>query len=66
MDAGQDKEKLALLPTRILREAGGLESPAFADAVQSVTVEDQDFCFRALSDFELIIQGLQRIPVPEN
>lgn len=49
-----------LLPTRILHDAQGLENPAFADAVHSVSVEDQEFCSRALSDFELIIQRLQQ------
>ena len=54
-----------LLPTRILLEARGLENPAFADVVHSVSVQDQEFCHRALSDFELIIQSLQQIQLPE-
>ncbi|CAM5499074.1 hypothetical protein SALBM311S_03422 [Streptomyces alboniger] len=54
-----------LLPTRIWQETQGLNNPAFADAVHSVNVEDQQFCSRALSDFELIIQRLQQYPIPE-
>lgn len=54
-----------LVPTRIVHDAQGLENPAFADAVHSVNVEDQEFCSRALSDFELIIQRLQQAQIPE-
>jgi hypothetical protein len=55
-----------LLPARVLHEAQGLENPDFADAVDSINVEDQDFCLKALSDFELIIHSLQQVPVQES
>lgn len=54
-----------LVPTRILREAHGLESPAFANVVHSVNTQDYEFCFRALSDLDLIIQYLQQAPIPK-
>lgn len=54
-----------LLPTRLLNEAQGLHNPAFAEVVHSVNVQDQEFCFRALSDFELIIESLRQVPIPE-
>jgi hypothetical protein len=55
-----------LLPSRILSEAQGLENPAFADAVHSINIHDQEFCFRALADIELIIQCLQETSTPED
>lgn len=54
-----------LVPTRILREAHGLDSPAFANVVHSVNTQDHEFCFRALSDLDLILQRLQQIPIPK-
>ncbi|MGW2098579.1 hypothetical protein ACWCPX_12885 [Streptomyces olivaceoviridis] len=54
-----------LLPSRIWREAHGLEDPAFSDVVHSINTQDQEFCLMALSDLELIVQHLQQIPVPE-
>jgi hypothetical protein len=55
-----------LVPSRILSEAQGLDNPAFADVVHSVNVQDPQFCAKALSDLELIIQRLQEVPVPED
>ncbi|WP_143669967.1 hypothetical protein [Streptomyces sp. Ag109_G2-15] len=55
-----------LLPSRILREAQGLENPAFANIVHSINVQDQEFCLKALSDFDLIILHLQQIPIPKS
>ncbi|MET8803907.1 hypothetical protein [Streptomyces sp. NPDC004546] len=55
-----------LLPNRILREAQGLENPAFADVVHFINVNDREFCLKALSDFEQIILHLQQIPLPES
>lgn len=52
-----------LVPTRILREAHGLDSPAFADVVHSVNIQDHEFCFRALSDLDLILQRLEQVPI---
>jgi hypothetical protein len=52
-----------LLPNRILREAQGLKNPAFAKAVHSINVQDQEFCLKALSDLDLIILHLQEIPI---
>ncbi|MGW5280015.1 hypothetical protein ACWERI_11205 [Streptomyces collinus] len=54
-----------LLPRRILREAQGVQGPAFAEVVHSVTIHDQEFCREAISDLEQIVLCLQRIPVPE-
>ncbi|MGW2639440.1 hypothetical protein [Streptomyces sp. NPDC001348] len=54
-----------LLPSRILREAQGLADPAFSDVIHSIDTQDQDFCRKALSDFNLIILHLQQIPIPE-
>ncbi|MEV4866542.1 hypothetical protein [Streptomyces ossamyceticus] len=54
-----------LVPTRILREAHGLDSPAFANVVHSVNTQDHEFCFRALSDLDLILQHLQQVPIPK-
>ncbi|MFF8906848.1 hypothetical protein [Streptomyces olivaceoviridis] len=54
-----------LLPSRLRREAQGLEDPAFSDVVHSINTQDQEFCFQALSDLDLIVRHLQQIPVPE-
>lgn len=54
-----------LLPSRILREAQGLENPAFANVVHSINVQDQEFCLNALSDLDLIILRLEQIPIPK-
>ncbi|WP_159052709.1 hypothetical protein [Streptomyces bungoensis] len=62
----RSRKNWILLPSRILREAKGLESPAFADTIQSINVHDQDFCLKALSDLEQIIARLQQLPIPEN
>ncbi|MFF9601143.1 hypothetical protein ACF1GY_02565 [Streptomyces sp. NPDC014684] len=53
-----------LLPNRVLLEAGGLGNPAFADVVHSVNTRDQEFCIASISDLALIVQHLQRVPVP--
>ncbi|MFF3633759.1 hypothetical protein [Streptomyces sp. NPDC002250] len=53
-----------LLPDRVLLEAGGLGNPAFADVVHSVNTRDQEFCMASISDLALIVQHLQRVPVP--
>ncbi|MFE2511331.1 hypothetical protein [Streptomyces naganishii] len=45
-------------------ESHGLTNPAFADVVDSLNTQDQDFCRDALADFEAIIQHLQQIPIP--
>lgn len=42
-ELNRSRRNLILLPSRILREAQGIESPAFADAVHSVNVHDQEF-----------------------
>lgn len=55
-----------LLPTRVLHEAQGIDNPAFAEVIHSINIQDQDFCSRALSDLELILQGLQQAPIPED
>lgn len=55
-----------LVPTRIPDEAQGVASPAFKDVIQFINTQDQDFCLKAQSDFELIIQRLQEIPIPEH
>ncbi|MFF5020052.1 hypothetical protein [Streptomyces sp. NPDC001165] len=55
-----------LLPSRILREAQGLENPAFSNVVHSITVQDQEFCLKALSDLDLIILRLEQIPIPKS
>ncbi|MFF4573342.1 hypothetical protein [Streptomyces sp. NPDC001410] len=55
-----------LLPSRILREAQGLEDPAFSNVVHSITVQDQEFCLKALSDLDLIILRLEQIPIPKS
>ncbi|MFF4587068.1 hypothetical protein [Streptomyces sp. NPDC001388] len=55
-----------LVPTRILRDAQGLTNPAFGDVVHFINTQDQDFCLRALSDFRLIIQHLERLELPRN
>lgn len=54
-----------LVPTRILRESHGLDSPAFTNVVHSVNTQDHEFCFRALSDLDLILQHLQQVPIPK-
>lgn len=59
------RKNWVLVPTRILREAQGLDNPAFANVVHSVNTQDQEFCFRALSDLDLILQRLQQIPIPK-
>ncbi|MPY50288.1 hypothetical protein [Streptomyces acidicola] len=59
------KRNWLLLPSRILSEAQGLDNPGFADVVHSINVHDQNFCFKALSDLELIIQSLQEVSIPE-
>ncbi|MEU0072161.1 hypothetical protein ABZ027_21825 [Streptomyces sp. NPDC006332] len=55
-----------LLPTRILKEAKGVENPAFSNVVHSINTQDQEFCTKALSDFELIIHSLQESSFPES
>ncbi|MER6156220.1 hypothetical protein ABT147_11820 [Streptomyces sp. NPDC001868] len=54
-----------LVPTRILHEAQGLNSPAFANIVHSVNTQDQEFCFEALSDLGLILEHLHQVALPE-
>ncbi|MEW2161207.1 hypothetical protein AB0950_39360 [Streptomyces sp. NPDC007189] len=65
-DLDRSRKNWVLLPSRILREAQRLDSPAFADVVHSINIHDQEFCLKALSDFEQIILHLQQIPVPES
>lgn len=55
-----------LLPSRIVREAHGLEDPAFANVVHSININDQEFCARAQTDLELIIRRLQESPIMED
>ncbi|UFR02611.1 hypothetical protein KBP30_16110 [Streptomyces sp. Go40/10] len=55
-----------VLPSRILREAHGLEDPDFSNVVHSINTHDQEFCLKAISDLELIIRHLQQIPTPGN
>ncbi|MFF3329102.1 hypothetical protein ACFYWX_05990 [Streptomyces sp. NPDC002888] len=55
-----------LVPTRILLEAHGLADPSFRDVVHSINVQDQEFCLKALSDFEIIIQHLLQVDIPED
>jgi hypothetical protein len=55
-----------LVPTRVLREAHGLADPSFRDVVHSINVQDQEFCLKALSDFELIIQHLLQVHISED
>jgi hypothetical protein len=62
----RSRKNWVLIPTRILREAQGLANPAFRDVVHSVNTRDHEFCLSALSDFELIIQRLQQLPIPED
>ncbi|MFF8193864.1 hypothetical protein ACF05L_24125 [Streptomyces bobili] len=62
----RSRRNWVIVPTRILREAGGLADPAFSDVVHAVNTNDEDFCFQALADFELIIHHLQRITIPES
>ncbi|MFE9020120.1 hypothetical protein ACFYNL_16365 [Streptomyces sp. NPDC007808] len=54
-----------LLPSRILREAHGLEDPEFSNVVHSINTRDREFCLRALADLELIIRHLQEFPIAE-
>ena len=54
-----------LLPSRIIVEAQGLMDPAFSDVVDRINTQDQDFCRRALSDFDLLIACLQSFVIPE-
>ncbi len=54
-----------LVPTRVLREAQGLADPSFRDVVHSINVQDQEFCLKALSDFDLIIQHLLQVHISE-
>lgn len=53
-----------LLPNRVLLEAQGLENPAFADVIHSMNTQDQEFCIKSISDIDLIVQHLQRVPTP--
>ncbi|MDX2596514.1 hypothetical protein PV343_30305 [Streptomyces sp. WI03-4A] len=53
-----------LFPSRILQEAQGLDNPAFANAVSSISAHDEEFCRKAFSDLELIIASLQEATVP--
>jgi hypothetical protein len=62
----RSRKNWVIVPTRILREAGGLADPAFSNVVHAVNTNDKDFCSRALADFELIIHHLQQIPIPES
>jgi hypothetical protein len=55
-----------LVPMRILPEAHGLADPSFRDVVHSINVQDQEFCLKALSDFELIIQHLLQVHISED
>ncbi|PNG17502.1 hypothetical protein C1J00_36175 [Streptomyces cahuitamycinicus] len=55
-----------LVPTRVLHEAHGLADPSFRDVVHSINVQDQEFCLKALSDFELIIQHLLQVHISED
>ncbi|MER6428781.1 hypothetical protein ABT272_13665 [Streptomyces sp900105245] len=48
-----------LVPSRIAREAGGLEGPSFADIVHSINTQDQEFCLKTLSDLDLIVRRLE-------
>ncbi|MET7296790.1 hypothetical protein ABZS79_32635 [Streptomyces griseoloalbus] len=54
-----------LLPSRVIIEAQGLAGPAFVDVVKRINTQDQDFCRRALSDFDLILACLQEVTIPE-
>ncbi|MFF9175747.1 hypothetical protein [Streptomyces sp. NPDC014793] len=53
-----------LLPERVLIEAQGLADPAFAEVIHSMNTQDQEFCIKSIDDIDLIVQHLQRIPIP--
>ncbi|MFJ7175743.1 hypothetical protein ACIQXA_04780 [Streptomyces massasporeus] len=55
-----------LVPMRVLCEAHGLADPSFRDVVHSINVQDQEFCLKALSDFELIVQHLLQAHISED
>ncbi|QLJ05205.1 hypothetical protein HZZ00_32070 [Streptomyces sp. NEAU-sy36] len=54
-----------LLPGRVQEEAHGLMDPSFSETVHSISSSDQEFCLKALADFNLIIKHLENIRVPE-
>lgn len=60
------KRNWILLPSRILREARGIENPEFSNFAHSINNHDQRFYFKALTDLELIIQHLQEVPIPRD
>ncbi|MER5224779.1 hypothetical protein [Streptomyces flaveus] len=60
------RKNWVLVPTRPLCDAQGLANPAFSDVVHSINTRDQEFCLKALTDFKLIIQRLQQVPIPED
>jgi hypothetical protein len=61
----RSRKNWVLLPSRVIIEAQGLAGPAFADVVERINTQDQDFCRRALSDFDLIIDHLREVALPE-
>ena len=54
-----------LLPSRIILEAQGLEGPAYSDVIHRIAADEQDFCRKALSDFDEIVTCLQEVVMPE-
>ncbi|MDT6983841.1 hypothetical protein ACFSUJ_12730 [Streptomyces lusitanus] len=54
-----------LLPSRVSNEARGLANPAFSKALELIITQDQEFCRRALADFERIISDLREVSIPE-
>ncbi|MGA5124071.1 hypothetical protein ACPCAG_12240 [Streptomyces pseudogriseolus] len=55
-----------LLPSRVFNEARGLANPAFSEAIELITTQDQEFCRRALADFEHSISGLREVSIRES
>jgi hypothetical protein len=48
-----------LAPARILRKSGGADSTYFYEIVQETIDQDQDFCRKALRDFDMILEHLE-------
>ncbi|MGA5527266.1 hypothetical protein [Streptomyces pseudogriseolus] len=61
----RSRRNWVLLPSRVIIEAQGLANPAFSEAIERITTQDQEFCRRALADFERIIFDLGEVPIPE-
>lgn len=49
-----------LAPARVIRISGGADSELFHEATQEVINRDQNFCRKALEDFDAVLASLEQ------